>query len=99
MEAEMTDTIIDGIVLSAYNGSTEPDRIERLNRVCDRLGNHYPDVAFRIGALHDHKGELTVNWAIPPWLADKQIVEAAWKVECEYQVEHRYRDEVIGRAG
>ena len=88
---------LDHPKISATNSNTEPDRIERLNRVygyavgqADSAG----DAAFlpRLSQLHDHKGTLIVVWFEEPSEAQKAYWVKAWnsKVGDESsQVEHR----------
>jgi hypothetical protein len=74
---------LDHPTITATNSLTEPDRIERLNRVygyamalADSAGN----AAFvdKLTQLHDHKGTLIVFWNETPVDAERDIFAQAW---------------------
>lgn len=89
---------LDHPTITATNGHTEPDRIERLQRVygyvmalADVAGNE----AFvgKLTQLHDHKGTLIVFWHEPPELAEKDYFARAWASKVgdgTNHVEHEY---------
>lgn len=69
--------------ISATNSDTEPDRIERLNRVygyaiglADNDGNS--ECITRLAQLHDHKGRLIVVWHAAPSEAERSYFTKAW---------------------
>ncbi len=69
--------------MSATNGHTEPDRIERLDRVYGyamALADADGDAAFvdKLTQIHDHKGTLIVLWHEPPTEAEKDYWTRAW---------------------
>lgn len=75
---------LDHPKLSATKGNTEPDRIERINRVygyavgvADERGNR----AFigKLSRLHDHKGTLVVTWFSAPSDEEKSYFLKAWQ--------------------
>lgn len=75
---------LDHPKISATNSNTEPDRIERLNRVYGyavALADEAGDAAFlgRLAQLHDHKGTLIVVWYEEPLEQQKQFFVKAWK--------------------
>lgn len=88
---------LDHPKISATNSNTEPDRIERLNRVYGyalSLADAAGDGSFlgKLSQLHDHKGNLIVVWFEEPGAAQKEYWTRAWlsKVGDESdQVEHR----------
>jgi len=69
--------------ISATNGATEPDRIERLNRIygyalalADADGNG--EFLGKLSQLHDHKGKLIVVWFSKPTDEEKEYFANAW---------------------
>ena len=89
---------LDHPTITATNSPTEPDRIERLQRVygyamalADADGN--PRFVEKLTQLHDHKGTLIVFWHEPPSGAEQEYFARAWvsKVgDGTTQVEHEY---------
>jgi len=74
---------LDHPTLSATNAQTEPDRIERLDRVFGyalALADADGDAAFvhKLTQVHDHKGTLIVFWQEPPSEAEKDYWMRAW---------------------
>ena len=74
---------LDHPTITATNSLTEPDRIERLNRVygyalalADSEGN--AGFVERLTQLHDHKGTLIVFWNEAPGEHDRSCWERAW---------------------
>jgi hypothetical protein len=74
---------LDHPTITATNSQTEPDRLERLNRVygyamalADAAG--CPGFVDKLNQLHDHKGTLIVFWHEPPTEAEKQFWAHAW---------------------
>lgn len=90
---------LDHPKISATNSNTEPDRIERLNRVYGYavgLADVAQDQTFlaRLAQLHDHKGKLIVVWHEPPSDAQKSFFVKAWKSKIgdeSTRVEHEVR--------
>lgn len=90
---------LDHPKISATNSNTEPDRIERLNRVygyAAALADEAGDVEFlnRLSHLHDHKGRLIVVWFSEPSERQKSFFVAAWKSKVGDEsphVEHEIR--------
>jgi hypothetical protein len=72
------------IELSAHNQETERSRISRLQEIADQCIQH----DLPVGALHDHKGSLHVNWTQPP--RTEQLVEVVrfWHDQAEHQTLH-----------
>lgn len=75
---------LDHPKISATNSNTEPDRIERLNRVygyalglADLAGD--TDFLGKLSHLHDHKGALIVVWFEQPTEAQKSFFVKAWQ--------------------
>ncbi|MBC7575146.1 MAG: hypothetical protein H7244_12530 [Herminiimonas sp.] len=75
---------LDHPAISATNGDTEPDRVERLNRVygyaialADADANG--DCITKLTRLHDHKGQLIVHWAVAPNAREQDYFLRAWK--------------------
>jgi hypothetical protein len=74
---------LDHPAISATNSQTEPDRIERLNRVYGyamALADHDGCARFveKLTQLHDHKGTLIVFWNEAPNEAEKSYWTRAW---------------------
>ena len=74
---------LDHPLITATNSLTEPDRIERLNRVygyamalADSAGN--PAFVDKLSQLHDHKGTLIVFWNDAPNEAERDFFKRAW---------------------
>lgn len=74
---------LDHPTITATNSLTEPDRIERLNRVygyamalADSAGND--GFVERVTQLHDHKGTLIVFWNETPSELDRTCWARAW---------------------
>ncbi|RZI43367.1 hypothetical protein EGT07_09895 [Herbaspirillum sp. HC18] len=75
---------LDHPKISATNSNTEPDRIERLNRVYGyavALADAAGDKLFlgKLSHLHDHKGKLIVVWFEEPTDREKGHFVCAWK--------------------
>lgn len=75
---------LDHPVITATHSLTEPDRIERLNRVygymvglADQDGNQ--GFIGKLAHLHDHKGTLTVFWHEPLSDKEKNYCFKAWQ--------------------
>ena len=84
---------LDHPKISATNANTEPDRIERLNRVYGYAlgcGHVAGDVAFlgKLSQLHDHKGSLVVTWFEQPTDAQKSFFVNAWKSKVGDETTH-----------
>ncbi|MES2103421.1 MAG: hypothetical protein V4634_05330 [Pseudomonadota bacterium] len=69
--------------ISATRSETEPDRIERLNRVygyaialADVDGN--AGCIAKLSKIHDHKGILMVIWFAEPTAREKEYFLKAW---------------------
>ncbi len=76
------------IKLTAYSQESEAYWIDRLNRVVgfvSALAEHYGnnDLLKKLVSLHDHKGELTVEWNNEPVAGEKEFFAKAWASECE----------------
>jgi hypothetical protein len=74
---------LDHPTITATNSHTEPDRIERLNRVYGyamALADSDGCAGFvdKLTQLHDHKGTLIVFWHEPPNEAEKVYWTRAW---------------------
>lgn len=74
---------LDHPKISATNSNTEPDRIERVNRVYGyalALADQAGDAGFlgNLAQLHDHKGTLIVVWFSAPTEQQKQYFVDAW---------------------
>jgi hypothetical protein len=90
---------LDHPKISATNSNTEPDRIERLNRVYGyavALADKARDSKFlgKLSYLHDHKGTLIVVWQEPPTEKEKGYFTAAWRSKVGDEtanVEHEVR--------
>lgn len=90
---------LDHPKISATNSNTEPDRIERLNRVygyalavADSAGDE--EFIGKLSRLHDHKGTLIVEWFEEPTDAQKEFWVRAWnsKVgDLSTRVEHEVK--------
>ncbi len=91
---------LDHPTITATSASTEPDRIERLNRIygfvvalADQAGN--PGFISRIEQIHDHKGTLMVVWRVPPSIAEKRYFKTAWASrlgDSSARVEHEIKN-------
>jgi len=94
---------LDHPKISATNSNTEPDRIERLNRVygyalgvADQVGAH--ELLGKLAQLHDHKGTLTVVWFGEPAAIEKECFVKAWRSKIGDEtaaVEHEVRSPAI----
>jgi hypothetical protein len=74
---------LDHPTITATNSFTEPDRIERLNRVygyaaalADAAGVLH--TIEKCSQLHDHKGTLIVFWHEPPTDVERNYWTRAW---------------------
>jgi hypothetical protein len=74
---------LDHPTLTATNSFTEPDRLERLNRVygyvaalADSSGKQ--QLIEKVSQLHDHKGTLIVFWHDSPSEEEKALFVQAW---------------------
>lgn len=84
---------LDHPKISATNSSTEPDRIERLNRVygyavglADAEGN--AEFLAKLSHLHDHKGRLIVVWFSAPTEAEKAYFVRGWRSKVGDETTH-----------
>lgn len=87
---------LDHAKISATHSETEPDRIERLNRVygyamalADADGNEA--CITKLAKLHDHKGTLMALWHEAPTEIERIYFMKAWKSKIgdeSTQVEH-----------
>ncbi|MFZ6648556.1 hypothetical protein ACO0LO_22730 [Undibacterium sp. TJN25] len=87
--------------ISATRSETEPDRIERLNRVygyaiglADLDGN--TECITKLSKIHDHKGILMVIWFEEPTEKEKSYFVKAWmsKVgDLSTRVEHEVQQQ------
>lgn len=94
---------LDHPKISATNSNTEPDRIERLNRVygyalalADAAGDR--EFLGKLAQLHDHKGTLIVVWFEEPADSEKGHFVTAWKSKVgdeSSQVEHEVRPPAV----
>lgn len=74
---------LDHPTITATNSQTEPDRIERLDRVYGyamALADVDGDGGFveKLNQLHDHKGTLIVFWHEAPSETQMQYWARAW---------------------
>jgi hypothetical protein len=74
---------LDHPTITATNSQSEPDRIERLNRVYGyamALADSGGCTGFveKLTQLHDHKGTLIVFWAEAPLAAEQECMVRAW---------------------
>lgn len=74
---------LDHPTITATNSFTEPDRLERLNRVygyvaalADQAG--IESFIQKFSQLHDHKGTLIVFWHEAPSEEEKAFFARAW---------------------
>jgi len=89
---------LDHPTLTATNGHSEPDRLERLQRVygyvmalADSAGN--PGFVDKLTQLHDHKGTLIVFWHAAPARDERDYFTRAWASKVgdgTPNVEHEY---------
>jgi hypothetical protein len=75
---------LDHPLITATHSLTEPDRLERLNRVYGYMigvADQTDNKAFitKLGQLHDDKGTLTVFWNEPLTAEEKKICVKAWQ--------------------
>jgi len=74
---------LDHPSITATNSLTEPDRIERLNRVYGYAmaladSDVLPGFVEKLTQLHDHKGTLIVFWSEPPNERERDCWARAW---------------------
>lgn len=74
---------LDHPTITATNSQTEPDRIERLDRVYGyamALADVDGDAGFveKLTQIHDHKGTLIVFWHDTPSEVQMQYWASAW---------------------
>jgi hypothetical protein len=84
---------LDHPKISATNSNTEPDRIERLNRVYGyalALADSAADKEFlgKLSHLHDHKGSLVVVWFTEPSEQQKACFVNAWNSKVGDESKH-----------
>ena len=89
---------LDHPAISATNSQTEPDRIERLNRVYGYAmaladADGCEGFVQKVTQLHDHKGTLIVFWHEAPTEAERAYWTRAWASKAgdgTTHVEHEY---------
>lgn len=94
---------LDHPKISATNSNTEPDRIERLNRVYGYavgLADAAGDAEFlgKLSHLHDHKGTLIVVWFADPSERQKAYFVKAWQSRVgdeSSNVEHEVKPPIV----
>jgi hypothetical protein len=74
---------LDHPKITATKGDTEPDRLERLNRVYGYAigladGAKDTQCILKLSRLHDHKGNLIVVWNEQPTEKQKNFFAKAW---------------------
>ncbi len=74
---------LDHPTITATNSFTEPDRIERLNRVYGYVVALAEQAGIEVfiqkfSQLHDHKGTLIVFWHDAPTEQEKAFFTTAW---------------------
>ena len=89
---------LDHPSITATNALTEPDRIERLQRVygyamalADSAGNG--GFVDKLTQVHDHKGTLIVFWHTPPNPEEQDYFARAWASKVgdgTQRVEHEF---------
>ena len=74
---------LDHPTITATSAVTEPDRLERLNRIygyvvglADSAGD--ADFITKLWQIHDHKGTLMVIWLTAPTVEEKAYFDKAW---------------------
>lgn len=98
---------LDHPTITATNSDTEVDRVERLNRVygyaiglADLAGN--TTCIDKLARLHDHKGNLIVQWHTAPTAQEEGYFKHAWKSligdESE-RVTHQVGDAAVPESG
>lgn len=75
---------LDHAKISATHGETEPDRLERLNRVYGYAmaladADLNDNCIIKLAKIHDHKGVLMVIWHSTPTENEKNYFVKAWK--------------------
>ena len=90
---------LDHPIITATSASTEPDRIERLNRIygyvaalADQAGA--TEMITRVEQIHDHRGTLMVVWRVQPDPSEKSFFQKAWNSklgDSSGKVEHEVR--------
>lgn len=89
---------LDHPTITATDSHTEPQRLERLQRV---LGyamaladtDDHRDMPGKLTQIHDHKGTLIVFWHEPPLVAERDYFNRAWASSIgagANTVEHEY---------
>lgn len=73
-----------------YWRTEEHGRLERLEKLHQVLKIADDDICNYIERLHDHKGCLVVTWLIYPDDGYKEIIQNAWGLFFETEVEHKY---------
>lgn len=88
---------LDHPTMTATNSDTEPDRVERVNRVygyavalADADGNR--ECITKLARLHDHKGNLAVTWRAAPTSREKTFLLRAWQSQVGDQTENVSHD-------
>lgn len=74
---------LDHPIITATHSLTEPDRIERLNRVYGYMvgeadDDKNPHFIQKLAQLHDDRGTMTVFWHEPLTDKEKQYCINAW---------------------
>jgi len=64
-------------VLLEWSGDDEDWRKERLEQLAEGLVR-FNSGCYKINSLHDHEGQLTVTWGIPPTIRDRTQTEFLW---------------------
>jgi hypothetical protein len=84
---------LDHPKITATKSDTEPDRIERINRVYGYavgLADYFGNTGFieKISQIHDHKGNLIIVWGAKPTNEEKSYFLRAWKSKVGDETSH-----------
>jgi hypothetical protein len=84
---------LDHPTITATNGDTEPDRLDRLNRVYGYVIGQADitddkNCIGKIANLHDDKGTLYVSWRVQPTDQERNFFSRAWRSQIGDETTH-----------
>ena len=93
---DKTNSNLEKVTISWYN-KNEIDRFDRLVNFYSKFKRESKNKCYKteIKALHEHKGELQINWRTKPNHNEISTAENLWNEEGEYFLSHYVDDKYV----